>query len=165
MKHSGIGRGTSFPLGATVQPGGVNFSVYSRNGTLVELLLFDGADTIEPARVIPLEPREHRTYHYWHVFVPGLMPGQVYGFRATGPFDPARGLRFDSTKVLLDPYGLAVAIPKGYSRHNATAAMKSIVAILLPMTGKATGRSSGRSCILLSMSCMYAASRGIPVQA
>ncbi len=130
MTGSSIGHGTSFPLGATVQTGGVNFSVYSRNAILMELLLFDGSDAIEPARVIRLEPSEHRTYHYWHVFIPGLAPGQVYGFRAIGPFDPQRGLRFDDKKVLLDPYGRAIAIPKGYSRRrdNGTAAMKSIVA-------------------------------------
>ncbi len=129
MTASSIGRGTSFPLGATVQRGGVNFSVYSRNANSVELLLFDGGDAIEPARVITLESPKHRTYHYWHVFVPDLAPGQVYAFRAIGPFDPERGLRFDGTGVLLDPYGRAVAIPKRYSRcgDNAGAAMKSIV--------------------------------------
>jgi isoamylase len=53
--------GTSFPLGATVQADGVNFSVFSKNATLVELLLFDSADAAAPARVIPLDPRAHRT--------------------------------------------------------------------------------------------------------
>jgi isoamylase len=136
MRHYGgdvsgshIGRGASFPLGATVQPGGVNFSVYSRNATLVELLLFDSGDAIEPARSIPLEPREHRTYHYWHAFVPGLKAGQIYCFRAAGPYEPERGLRFDGKKVLLDPYGRAVLVPKAYSRKgDITAAMKNIVA-------------------------------------
>jgi isoamylase len=125
-----IGRGASFPLGATAQSGGVNFSVYSRTASLVELLLFDKEDAIEPARVIPLDPREHRTYHYWHAFVPDLTPGQIYGFRAAGPFEPQRGLRFDHNRVLLDPYGRAVAIPKGdrRDRNNSSAAMKSIVA-------------------------------------
>ncbi len=128
MTYSNVEPGTSFPLGARVQGGGVNFSVYSRNATLVELLLFDGGDAVEPARVIPLEPREHRTYHYWHAFIPGLAAGQTYGFRAAGPFNPERGLRFDGTKVLLDPYGRAVTVPKGYQRGGNAAAMKSIVA-------------------------------------
>ena len=77
-----------------------------------------------------MSPQEHRTYHYWHVFVPDLVPGQVYAFRAIGPFDPERGLRFDGDRILLDPYGRAVAIPKAYGRHasNTAAAMKSIVA-------------------------------------
>src|SRR5262249_15286476 len=93
--HSDIGVGTSSPLGATIQPGGVNFSVYSKNATSVELLLFDSTDAITPSQVISLDPRVHHTYHYWHVFVPGLLPGQIYAFKAIGPFDPARGLRFD----------------------------------------------------------------------
>src|SRR3974390_836006 len=94
-----IGIGTSAPLGATVRPAGVNFSVYSKNATLIELLLFDSPDAVGPSRVISLDPDEHRTYHYWHVFVPDLKPGQIYGFRAVGPFDPARGLRFNGDKV------------------------------------------------------------------
>ncbi len=72
------------------------------------------------ARVIELDPRTHRTYHYWHVFVPGIGPGQVYAYRADGPFDPGRGLRFDPAKALLDPYGRAVVVPDGYSRRTAS---------------------------------------------
>jgi isoamylase len=127
--------GTSAPLGATVRPGGVNFSVFSKGAVLVELLLFDDANAIQPARVIPLKAGWHRTHHYWHVFVPGLRPGQVYAYRAHGPFAPERGYRFDAEKVLLDPYGLAVAVPEMYDRwaaagpgDNAAAAMKSVVA-------------------------------------
>jgi pullulanase/glycogen debranching enzyme len=73
--------GRSFPLGATVLAEGVNFSVFSRQATRVELLLFDDAAAARPVRVIDLEPRTHRTYHYWHVFVPSIGPGQVYGYR------------------------------------------------------------------------------------
>jgi isoamylase len=120
----------SAPLGATVQPGGVNFSVYSKNAEAVDVLLFDSVEASKPARVISLDPRKHRTYHYWHVFVPGLISGQLYGFSAVGPFKPELGLRFDGTRVLLDPYGKGVAIPKLYSRKSGGwgAAMKSIVA-------------------------------------
>jgi isoamylase len=130
MRNSGIGVGTSAPLGATVQAGGVNFSVYSKNAGQVELLLFDREDDAEPARVIVLDRSKHRTYFYWHIFVPDLMPGQLYGFRVVGPFRPERGLRFDGSKILLDPYGRAVVIPKAYSRkgNDPAAAMKSIVA-------------------------------------
>jgi glycogen operon protein len=113
MSVSSVRRGASAPLGATLQDGGVNFSVFSKNATLMELLLFDNADAIAPARVIRLDPQTHRTYHYWHVFVPAIRPGQIYAFRAAGPFEPERGLRFDSNRVLLDPYGRAVTIPKG----------------------------------------------------
>jgi isoamylase len=127
-------RGRSFPLGATVLGDGVNFSVFSRQASRVDLLLFDDAAATHPARVIELDARTHRTYHYWHVFVPGIRPGQIYGYCADGPFDPEHGLRFDPTKVLLDPYGRAVVVPDGYSRHTASRygennaiAMKSVV--------------------------------------
>jgi glycogen operon protein len=114
--------------------GGVNFCVYSRKASRVELLLFDGAGDGESADVIALTEPAHRTYHYWHAFVPGLRAGQVYAYRACGPFDPARGLRFDPAKVLLDPYARAVVVPDGYDRlaasrpgGNTNGAMRSVV--------------------------------------
>jgi len=126
--------GNSSPIGATVVNGGVNFSLYSRHATGVELLLFDKSEDAKPARVIGLDPSSNRTYHYWHLFVPGLQPGHIYGYRVQGPFDPAKGMRFDAAKVLLDPYGRGVVIPKHYSRivaseegDNAATAMKSVV--------------------------------------
>jgi isoamylase len=126
--------GSSAPLGATVSPGGVNFSVFAKNAESIELLLFDDVQAPGPAQVIPLDPRSHRAYHYWHVFVPALDAGQVYAYRALGPFAPERGLRFDREKVLLDPYGRAVAVPAAYDRDaakrpgdNAASAMKSVV--------------------------------------
>jgi len=102
-----INAGRSFPLGATVYPEGVNFSVFSKGAAGAELLLFEEMDSPQPKRVITLNPRKHRTYHYWHVFVPGLKAGQIYGYRVTGPWAPERGARFDPKKVLLDPYGRA----------------------------------------------------------
>jgi isoamylase len=132
---STVTSGASAPLGATVRPSGVNFSVFSKHATLIELLLFDADNAAQPARVIPLDADRYRTYHYWHVFVPGLEPGQVYAYRAHGPFAPDRGCRFDAEKVLLDPCGLAVAVPERYDRRaaarpgdNAATAMKSVVA-------------------------------------
>ncbi|HET7221171.1 MAG TPA: glycogen debranching protein GlgX [Vicinamibacterales bacterium] len=130
-----VARGASAPLGATVYPAGVNFSVFSRSAALVELLLFDDKASPQPSQIIPLDPRQHRSYHYWHVFVPGLKAGHVYAYRAHGPFAPDRGYRYDREKVLLDPYGLAVAVPDGYDRSaarrpgdNTAVAMKSVVA-------------------------------------
>jgi isoamylase len=111
--------GRSFPLGAAVLPGGVNFSVFSRRANRIELLLFDCQNAIQPTRVIELDARAHLTYHYWHVFVPGIRPGQVYGYRAVHPFDSDYGFHTDPGKVLLDPYGRAVVIPDGYSRRQA----------------------------------------------
>jgi glycogen operon protein len=126
--------GLSFPLGATLGEGGLNFSVYSRDATAVELLFFDRVDDAGPSRVVPIDPVTNRTYHYWHVLVPGVRAGQIYALRVDGPHDPSRGLRFDGSKVLLDPYGRCVAVPRGYARHaarregdNAPVAMKSVV--------------------------------------
>src|SRR3974390_369564 len=125
--------GQSFLLGATVIADAVNFSVFSKNATGMELLLFEDVTDSKP-RVINLDQVKNRTYHYWHVSVPGLKPGQLYGYRARGPFEPQRGLRFDPDKVLLDPYARAVAVPQNYSRlaasqrgDNAAQAMKSVV--------------------------------------
>ena len=135
---------SSSPLGATptfakVPTGGpstagVNFSVFSKHATGVELLLFDHVDQARAARSVRLDPSVDRTYHYWHAFVPDVKPGQLYGYRVEGPFDPPRGMRFDPTKVLLDPYGRGVAVPENYGRHearragaNTATAMKSIV--------------------------------------
>jgi isoamylase len=86
-------------------------------------------------RVIDLDPRTQRSYHYWYVFVPGITAGQLYGYRVHGPFDPEHGRRFDPHKVLLDPYGTGLARPPGYSRaaacepgDNCATALKSVVA-------------------------------------
>ncbi len=126
--------GRSYPLGASLQRGGANFSLFSRSATRVELLFFDRADDDRPSRVIALDPERHRTYHYWHVFVPGVKVGRLYAYRVHGPFEPSLGMRFDPTKVLLDPYGRGVAVPPKYSRQgaaqtgdNAASAMKSVV--------------------------------------
>lgn len=133
-----IDTGQSFPLGATPRPEGVNFSVYSKHCDALELLLFDGPQDRRPSRVIRLDPsRNHRTFHYWHAFVRGIGPGQVYAYRAEGRHAPEEGLRYDREKVLLDPYGRGVAVPRGYDREaarrpgdTAATAMKSVVADL-----------------------------------
>jgi pullulanase/glycogen debranching enzyme len=129
---SELRRGRSAPLGASVHADGVNFSVSSKNATGVELLLFDREDAARPARSIAVDPERNRTYHYWHVSVPGIGPGQIYGYRAHGPFQPAAGLRFDPRQLLLDPYGLAVVAPDGDRRDrpndDTRRAMKSVVA-------------------------------------
>jgi isoamylase len=126
--------GSPYPLGATVVPGGVNFSVFSKYGEKVELLLFAGAEDPRPAAVIPLEPTRHRTHYYWHVLVPELEHGQVYAWRVHGPDSKAEGHRFDGEKVLLDPYGKAVTGLAIYDRlaarrkgDNCDRALRSVV--------------------------------------
>jgi glycogen operon protein len=69
--------GKSFPLGATPVAGGANFSVFSKHSTEAQLLLFDDATAKQPSRVIDLDPRANRTYHYRHAFVPGVIAGQL----------------------------------------------------------------------------------------
>jgi isoamylase len=126
--------GRSSPLGATVSADGTNFSVYSKHAKGIELLLFDCVDDARPQRAISIDPATNRTYHYWHVFVPGVKVGQIYGYRVDGAFDPPSGMRFDPAKVLLDPYGRGAVVPKNYSRDaarvkgdNAAMAIKSVV--------------------------------------
>ena len=126
--------GRSNPLGASIVDGGTNFSLFSRAATGVQLLLFDHEDDAKPARTLRIDPATNRTYHYWHVFVPGVKAGQIYGYRVEGPCAPQAGLRFDPEKLLLDPYGRAVVLPKHYNRDaarhpgdNVATAMKSVV--------------------------------------
>ena len=127
--------GQSFPIGATVTQQGVNFCVFSKNCTGVDLLLFDHHADSRPSHVIQLDPQKNRTFYYWHIFVPDLKPGQLYGYRVHGPYDPAQGHRFDASKLLIDPYTRAVAYGNEYDREaanrpgdNTGKAMKSVVA-------------------------------------
>ncbi|MDQ3898856.1 MAG: glycogen debranching protein GlgX [Actinomycetota bacterium] len=95
------------PLGATVLDGGVNFSVYSEYAWTVQLLLFPGEDATEPDRVFTLDGEVNHSFHFWHCFVPGIGPGQLYAFRMDGPKDTSHsGCRFNPNKVLIDPYAL-----------------------------------------------------------
>ncbi len=98
--------GYPYPLGATWMGNGVNFALFSETAASVELCLFDNIDAMEENIRIPVT--EH-TDQVWHVFLPDVRPGQLYGFRVAGPYDPERGLRFNSSKLLLDPYAKAIA--------------------------------------------------------
>jgi glycogen operon protein len=109
--------GSSAPIGPLILPTGVNFSVFSQRATGMDLLLFDDTADDAPAAVIPLGRATNRTGGYWHAFVPGVRAGQVYGFRAHGPWRPEDGIRFDARHVLLDPYGRGVSVPTGYRRE------------------------------------------------
>ena len=126
--------GRSAPLGATVALDGINFSLYSRDATLIELLFFDHADDARPSRVFRMDPFIHRTYHYWHTFIPAAQAGQLYGYRVHGPHAPEKGMRFDPGKLLIDPYSRGIVVPRNYSREaarrqgdNTVTAMKSVV--------------------------------------
>jgi len=126
--------GRSFPLGPSIHNDGVNFSIFCRNGNSVSLLLFDHVDDLDPSHEIVLDGVLNRTYHYWHIFVKDLKPGQLYGYRISGSHEPYFGQSFDPDKILLDPYSKAVAVPVGYQRAAMEAkgkagcpSMKSVI--------------------------------------
>lgn len=125
--------GEPYPLGANVVADGVNFSLFSRNATAVELLLFNHFGE-PPAAILPLNPHFNKTFHYWHIHVHEIGEGQIYAFRVDGPFEPSQGHRFNHKKVLLDPYSRGVVYGKNWSREEAKSsddnlfsAMKSLV--------------------------------------
>ncbi len=115
--------GYPYPLGATWDGEGVNFALYSYHATSVDLCLFkDAADTKE-FKVIPLQ---ERTNNIWHAYIPDMQPGQLYGYRVHGPYQPLQGHRFNANKLLLDPYTRSIAgkivwddAVYGYDRSNA----------------------------------------------
>ncbi|MDO6764243.1 glycogen debranching protein GlgX [Agarivorans sp. 1_MG-2023] len=111
--------GVSFPLGATYQGKGVNFSIFSKSATGVRLFLFKEVNSRKPFAEISLDANLNRTDHYWHIFVEDLEVGTLYGYQIDGPWEPERGLRFDPSKVLLDPYAKITHFPDNYLRQVA----------------------------------------------
>jgi len=98
--------GKPYPLGATWDGGGVNFALFSANATAVELCLFDGQSDANESKKIPLI---EKTNQIWHGYLPDVRPGQLYGYRVSGPYEPQNGYRFNSHKLLLDPYAKAIS--------------------------------------------------------
>jgi glycogen operon protein len=98
--------GYPYPLGATWLGNGVNFALFSQHATSVDLCLFDSMEAREENVRIPVT--EH-TDQVWHIFLPEVRPGQIYGYRVSGPYEPDIGMRFNSSKLLLDPYAKAIA--------------------------------------------------------
>jgi glycogen operon protein len=100
--------GEPYPLGATWDGAGVNFALFSENATKVELCLFDVLGTrAEDRRVVVKE----NTDQVWHCYLPDALPGQLYGYRVLGPYDPKNGHRFNPNKLLLDPYAKLIGRP------------------------------------------------------
>ncbi len=103
--------GSPAPLGATWDGSGTNFAIYSEGATGVELCLYDSdRDRVETTRI----PLRECTEYVWHVYVEGVGPGQLYGYRVDGPWEPKQGLRFNRNSVLLDPYAKAVSSPENW---------------------------------------------------
>ena len=98
--------GNAFPLGATWDGEGVNFAIYSENATAVDLCLFN--NNTPSARETRIRVKEMDN-HIWHVYIPGLKPGQLYGYRVYGPYEPWNGHRFNPNKLLMDPYAKALS--------------------------------------------------------
>src|SRR5258708_564212 len=97
--------GKPYPLGATWDGSGTNFALFSEAADLVELCLFqDPHDALESQRI----SISNHTHHLWHVYLPEFKPGQLYGYRVNGPYDPQAGHRCNAHKLLLDPYAKAI---------------------------------------------------------
>jgi pullulanase/glycogen debranching enzyme len=165
--------GRFYPLGATLEPDGTNFALYSRNATDVFLLFFH-RDGGEPTDVIRLE---NRTRFVFHAFVQGVRAGQLYGYRVRGPFDPKNGLRFNENKHLVDPYAKALSgkprnednLLLGYDPLRPRKTSRSTDATTrasyprpssstTPSTGRATPRRTSRSRRRSSTRCTSRAS-------
>jgi isoamylase len=97
--------GRPYPLGATWDGNGVNFALFSENAHSVELCLFNSPDDEKEAEKIPVVERRDLV---WHCYLPDARPGQLYGYRVAGPYEPANGHRFNANKVLLDPYAMGI---------------------------------------------------------
>src|SRR6516225_7899999 len=143
-----VATGRPWPLGATVDATGVNFVVFSAHATQIDLCLYDEAGVRETQRIaLP-----GRTGDVWHGHVKGLKPGQLYGYRAHGPYAPERGHRFNPQKLLVDPYarevvgdfrwrddvyGYSIGNPEGNALasalDNGLTALKSRVLLDLPV--------------------------------
>ena len=106
LTPSRIREGFPFPLGATWDGLGVNFAIFSANATKVELCLFDTDGETELERI---ELPEY-TDEIWHGYLPDAHPGQIYGYRVHGPYDPENGHRFNPNKLLIDPYATPLVI-------------------------------------------------------
>jgi isoamylase len=112
MTIDAVWPGSTFPLGASWDGSGTNFSLFAEHAERVELCLFDGDDSEQ--RVDLTE----RTAHTWHGYLPGVGPGQRYGYRVHGPYDPEQGHRFNPSKLLLDPYAKSIDGPIHWDAAN-----------------------------------------------
>ncbi|MDR2097068.1 MAG: glycogen debranching enzyme, partial [Spirochaetaceae bacterium] len=109
FKNFTVEEGKPLPLGATLTASGVNFAIFSRHAMSITLVLFENAEPGAERREITLNRRKNRTGDVWHCFIPGIGAGFCYLYRADGPFQPEKGLRFNPNRALLDPYARALS--------------------------------------------------------
>ena len=127
-------KGDPHPLGSTVYPDGVNFSVFSQNAASMELLLFAEGNSTEPFQIIKMTDEGNKSFHFWHIFLVDAKPGLHYAYRVHGPEEKKPGHRFTPEKVLIDPYAYgnsmdlwnrgAACLPG----DNLTQSMRSVLA-------------------------------------
>jgi isoamylase len=129
-----IESGCPHPCGSLPDTNGVNFSIFAEGATSVQLLLFERHDDIEPIQIIQLDPKQHKTFYFWHVYVSGLKPGANYAYRIDGPQHLNQlGQRFNKNKVLIDPYAKANTdtlwkrVDAVGSQDNLATSMRSVV--------------------------------------
>ncbi|RDV16718.1 glycogen debranching enzyme GlgX [Pontibacter diazotrophicus] len=106
QKKTTVYPGSPYPLGANWDGKGVNFALYADNATGVELCLFNSVEDDKESVKIKMTERSHQV---WHAYLPGIEPGQLYGYRVHGPFDPHNGHRYNPNKLLIDPYAKAIS--------------------------------------------------------
>jgi isoamylase len=150
--------GYPYPLGATWDGAGTNFAIFSENATAVELCLFDSPEAPLPTRTVRLR---EQTAFVWHSYLPDVGPGTYYGYRVHGAYAPERGLRFNPSKLLVDPYARALAGPvtlgapsrsatvsasrgPGSSTTRTARGVPKGWSSTPPSTGRATGRRARR---------------------
>lgn len=109
-------KGSPFPFGVSIHQEGTNFALFSRHAENINLCLFTKSE--EPLCEIPLHPKKNKTGDVWHIKIQGLPEGCRYGYRIFGPFSPTQGMRFDSEKVILDPYARKISSPIQWGRHT-----------------------------------------------
>ncbi|ARV57301.1 glycogen debranching enzyme GlgX [Nostocales cyanobacterium HT-58-2] len=129
-----VAPGHTYPLGATPDQGGVNFSIFSEHATSVTLLLFNHVNDRQPRQTIQLNPKINKTFHIWHIYVKGLKPGTAYAYRVDGPQNlHGAGHRFNKNKALIDPYAKGVSANLWNrtdalgSEDNLSTSMRSVV--------------------------------------
>ena len=113
--------GKALPLGAILTNEGVNFALFSRHATAVSLILFESSDPHSPREEIPLNQKKFKTGDIWHCHIPGLKAGTLYLYKVDGPFIPERGLRFNSNKLIFDPYAKALTDLSAWDIENSLA--------------------------------------------
>ena len=104
--------GKPYPIRATWDGKGVNFALFSEHATKVELCLFDSAEAGAPAQCVTLP---EYTDQVWHAHLPEVLPGQLYGYRVHGPYEPSQGHRFNPNKIVLDPYAKSIGLDANWA--------------------------------------------------